>query len=73
MPDDRDPQRDLKRLLLPETGALIATGDAWEPPYRLVDMSGAVVEPVAVYLKDLLASDSSPLTLRSYGMDLLRW
>lgn len=44
----------------------------WEP-YQLLDPEGSVVEPVAMYLKDLMAADSSPLTPRSYGMDLLRW
>jgi site-specific recombinase XerD len=31
------------------------------------------VEPTVLYLKELMARDSSPLTPRSYGMDLLRW
>ncbi|MFE5561203.1 tyrosine-type recombinase/integrase [Streptomyces sp. NPDC056544] len=72
MPERSDPERDLKSLVLPEVGQLLETGDAWEP-YRLLDADDALVEPVAVYFKDLMAADSSPLTLRSYGMDLLRW
>ncbi|MEU0937292.1 site-specific integrase [Embleya sp. NPDC005971] len=31
------------------------------------------MQPVAVFFKELTAGDSSPLTPRSYGMDLLRW
>ncbi len=32
-----------------------------------------MVEPVAVWLRDLQAAGRSALTQRSYGMDLLRW
>ncbi len=49
-----------------------ATGDEREP-YRLIDPDGHVVEPVAVFLRELLAVGRSTATLRSYGMDLLRW
>ena len=56
----------------PAWGQLVATGDAGEP-YRLVDADGAVVEPVAAFLRELLAAGRSVATLRSYGMDLLRW
>ena len=31
------------------------------------------MEPVAVFLRELLAAGRSAATLRSYGMDLLRW
>lgn len=44
----------------------------WEP-YRLLDPAGTVVEPVAVYLKDLQGIGRPATTQRSYGMDLLRW
>jgi integrase len=46
--------------------------DVWEP-FRLVDSGGAVVVPVREYLLDLQAAGRSPATLRSYGLDLLRW
>ena len=42
-------------------------------PYRLIDADGAVVAPVASFLRELLAASRAPLTLRSYAMDLLRW
>ena len=29
--------------------------------------------PVVVYFEDLQAASRSPVTIRSYGMDLLRW
>ncbi|WP_308307682.1 tyrosine-type recombinase/integrase [Streptomyces sp. ISL-10] len=58
--------------MLPETGWLAQTGDPWEP-YQLLDSAGDVVEPVAAYFAELQAGHSSGLTIRSYGMDLLRW
>jgi integrase len=42
-------------------------------PYRLVDAVGVVVDPVGVFFRDLSASGRSVATIRSYGMDLLRW
>jgi hypothetical protein len=38
-----------------------------------LDAAGAVVEPVSVFFRELLASGRSVATVRSYGMDLLRW
>lgn len=64
--------RDVGSLAVPLAGDLVATG-ACEEPYRLLDPSGGVVEPVAAYLRDLEAAGRSVATLRSYGMDLLRW
>lgn len=59
-------------MAVPRVGSLLETGDVWEP-YRLLDPAGAVVEPVAVYLKDLQGIGRPATTQRSYGMDLLRW
>ncbi|KOX32998.1 integrase [Saccharothrix sp. NRRL B-16348] len=59
-------------LVVPRTGQLISTGDRWEP-YRLLGADGAPVAPVAGFLRELLAAGRSVATLRSYGMDLLRW
>lgn len=72
MPEERRPARDLKSFVLPELGELRKTGDPWEP-YQLLDPFGSPIQPAAVFFQDLIASDSSPLTPRSYGMDLLRW
>jgi site-specific recombinase XerC len=67
-----DLQRDMASLVVPRAGFLQATGGPWDP-YRLVDPSGEVVGPVAVYLRDLQAAGRTAATQRSYGMDLLRW
>ena len=64
--------RDLAGLVVACVGRLVAMGAKGEP-YRLIDGSGAVVEPAALFLRDLLAAGRSAATLRSYGMDLLRW
>ncbi|MEU7156021.1 site-specific integrase [Streptomyces chrestomyceticus] len=65
-------KRDLAALAVPRWGRLVETGDRYEP-YRLLDADGASVEPVAVYFRELLAAGKAPSTVRSYGMDLLRW
>lgn len=53
-------------------GSLAATGSRWEP-YRLLDCSGGAVDAVGSFFADLLAAGRSEATVRSYGMDLLRW
>ncbi len=65
--------RDLARLVVPRLGKLVETQGAPGEPYRLMDAAGAVVEPVSVFFRELLASGRSVATVRSYGMDLLRW
>ena len=67
-----DGQRDLASLVVPLAGSFRATGDPWEP-YWLCDVTGAVVGPVAEYLRELQAAGRPVTTQRSYGMDLLRW
>lgn len=64
--------RDLASLVVPCAGRLVSTLDQVEP-YRLLDADGELVEPAAVFLRELLAAGRSAGTLRSYGMDLLRW
>jgi integrase len=64
--------RDLSSFVLPESGRLVETGDPWTP-LLLLDHAGAVVEPVAAFFAELQAADKPTATLRSYGMDLLRW
>lgn len=71
MPNGRS-FRDLASLTMPSTGSLAATGDPFEP-YRLLDRRGESVAAVAAYLRDLHACGRPASTLRSYGMDLLRW
>jgi integrase len=43
------------------------------PPFVVRDGLGRDVEPVTAYLRDLVVSDSSRLTIRSYAFGLLRW
>jgi integrase len=64
--------RDLAALVVPRAGSLEPTGDPWEP-WRLCDPAGAVVAPVAAYLRDLQASGRPETTLRTYSIALLRW
>lgn len=58
--------------MLPEAGQLAETGDRWRP-FVLLDADGVEIEPVAAFFAELLACDKSAATIRSYGMDLLRW
>jgi hypothetical protein len=57
---------------VPQIGQLEETGKI-EEPYRLLDPSERLVVPVADYFADLQAASKPPTTIRSYGMDLLRW
>jgi len=70
--DGQETSRDLATIVVAPAGRLVATGDAWEP-YRLMDPAGVTVEPVGAFLRDLQAAGRSAATLRSYGLDLLRW
>ena len=63
---------DVAGLAVPLAGGLRETGDPWAP-FELADAAGAVVGQAAEYLKDVQACGRSEATLRSYGMDLLRW
>ncbi|MGH3527747.1 MAG: tyrosine-type recombinase/integrase [Pseudonocardiaceae bacterium] len=60
------------RCSVPVVGSVVA---GWGPalPFMVVDGDGQVVEPVSVYLRDLMLGDGSPLSCRSYAFDLLRW
>lgn len=72
MIEQEEPDRDLAGLGVPLAGRLAATGDRWEP-YRLVDAGGVSVAAAGAYFGHLQAAGRSELTIRSYGMDLLRW
>ena len=63
---------DFAKTAVPQVGRLLATGDVFEP-YRLLSPDGEAVAGVSAFFADLLASGRSDATLRSYGMDLLRW
>ena len=70
--DDLEDVRDLSALEVPAVGSLAATGSKWEP-YRLLGPADQPVGAVASFFGDLLAAGRSEATVRSYGMDLLRW
>ncbi|MFE9776156.1 tyrosine-type recombinase/integrase [Streptomyces sp. NPDC005931] len=72
MSEDAGVPRDLRGFVLPDLGRLEETGNRYEP-YRLLDQTGAVVAPVAVWFSELQAAGKPETTLRSYGNDLLRW
>ncbi|MFE2597324.1 tyrosine-type recombinase/integrase [Streptomyces sp. NPDC059396] len=57
---------------MPQIGRLEETKRA-EEPYRLLAPSNVVVEPMAEWFAELQAASKPPTTIRSYGMDLLRW
>jgi site-specific recombinase XerD len=59
-------------MVVAQVGRLVATGDRWAP-FRLVDADGVAVEAVSAFFAELEAAGRSAATLRSYGMDLLRW
>jgi len=71
MTGDED-ARDLATLVVPAGGSLLQVGSRWEP-YRLVDPGGGEVAAATAYFRDLQAAGRSEATVRSYGMDLLRW
>ncbi|WP_280784700.1 hypothetical protein [Rhodococcus opacus] len=59
-------------MVVPSEGSLCATDDWWQP-LVLTDPAGGAVKSVAAYFWDLQARGCSEATIRSYGMDLLRW
>src|SRR6266567_989084 len=64
--------RDLGSLVVPAAGALVETGDLWEP-YYLKGPGGGRVEPVSEFLRVLQAMGRPATTQRSYALALLRW
>jgi integrase len=64
--------RDLSGLVVARVGRLTATGHTSEP-YILQGSDDERVESVEVFFRELIASGRSVATVRSYGMDLLRW
>jgi site-specific recombinase XerD len=72
MPAETNNRSQLVRTVPPQVGRLVATGDA-SNPYELLDPDGNRVDAVVAFFRDLLAAGRCAATLRSYGMDLLRW
>ncbi|HYB37644.1 MAG TPA: tyrosine-type recombinase/integrase [Mycobacterium sp.] len=69
---DDDDSRDLARLAVPLVGSVEETADLGLP-FRLIDPAGEPVAAVSDYFRDLQATGRSAATIRSYGLDLLRW
>ena len=69
---DDGSSRDLAALVVPLIGGIAETGDRYEP-FRLVDGDGRVVAAAAEFFCDLQAAGRAASTVRSYGLDLLRW
>ena len=72
MDNEQGHSRDLAAMVVPQAGRLVVTEDVWEP-YQLLDPTGTPVKAVSDWSHDLQAAGRSPATLRSYGLDLLRW
>ena len=72
MDDGRQPERDLATLTVALIGELVQTNDPWLR-FDLVDAAGRPVAAAAEYFRDLQAAGRTDATIRSYGMDLLRW
>jgi integrase len=70
--EDGEVPRDLVSLAVAQRGGLVATGGRQEP-FRLVDGDGLVVAAAAEFFCDLQAAGRPDSTIRSYGLDLLRW
>ena len=70
--DNGQQQRNLAALSVRRVGRLVETGEP-TAPYVLLDAVGAPVVPVSDFFRDLLAAGRPAATLRSYGLDLLRW
>ncbi len=60
------------RTALPAFGR-VERGASGSLPWMVIDRVGAEIEPVSTFLRDLMLTDMSPLTARSYAADLLRW
>lgn len=60
------------RIELPRIGEVRQADPSTGVPFAVV-VNGIPVEPITAYLIDLVLSDMSPLTIKSYAHDLLRW
>lgn len=63
---------DVASLRVPALGAVVPTGDPWQP-FKVVDAAGMSLGAVSAFLRDLQARECSPATQSSYSLVLLRW
>src|SRR5215813_11931181 len=66
-------KRDVTRLTVPLTGAVVAVPADPVAGVRLVDAEESEIVPVSQFLQDMRASGSSRDSARSYALALLRW
>jgi integrase len=64
--------RDIGAIVVRRAGALVTTPEA-TVPYAVTDADGTEVDAFAGYLRHVTAGDFSGLSIRSYGLALLRW
>jgi len=69
VPED---ERNVDALVVPRVGRVEEVRGGLVP-YRIADASGAEVPTVSEFLRDLVASDCSAATVRSYAYELLGW
>jgi len=67
-----DSGRDVDAIRLPQWGRVVATQDV-VVPFAVMDPGGRPVEPVQRFLRDFVARDNRPGSVRSYAYVLLRW
>lgn len=72
MNSSQDAPKDLALLVLQKSGKLLATKSTAEP-FHIIDKDGKPVACVREYFRELQARGQSVATIRSYGMDILRW
>ncbi|MDV7194463.1 tyrosine-type recombinase/integrase [Mycolicibacterium fortuitum] len=61
------------RIELPRTGVVVEQAAPAPIPYVVLDADGVEIEACTSFLRDLVLVGSSPLTVKSYAHDLLRW
>lgn len=72
MEHEQGPDRQVRGLVVARIGGVKANDDP-VLPWVVLDGSGAALQPVSEYLRELLACGNSPASCRSYGYDLLQW
>ena len=63
---------ELASLTVPRLGAVVPTGDPWQP-FKVVDAAGVSLSAVSAFMRDLQACECSPATQSTYAWVLLRW
>jgi site-specific recombinase XerD len=64
--------RDVAALVVPRIGRVVESTDS-PVAFRVVDAAGQELSAVSEFLREMVACDASPTTLRSYSYELLSW